>query len=362
MVAKNKFDVLLKRVYYNTKSPACFAGVRPIFKEAKRHNPKIKFKDVLEFLQRQDIYTLNKPVRRKFPRNKTIASGFDTDWQVDLADMQSLKSENDGFGWILTCIDVLSRYVWAVPLKTKKPEHVSDGFKQIISTGRMPWKIYSDKGLEFVGKPFQEYLKEKDIIHITPNNPDIKCGLVENFNRNLKTRIWKLFAHQKNYRWVDELPNIVSAINNSYHRTIKMRPCDVTRENAKELWNLLYNQVKGVKDKFKFEVGDHVRITKHKYHFEKGYLGTFTKEIFTIVKRINRYPPVYKIEDHGGEPIEGVFYETELIKVVKEDEIYKVEKVIRKRKRKGVTELFVKWDGWPDKFNSWIQESDLVSA
>ena len=111
--------------------------------------------------------------------------------------------------------------------------------------------------------------------------------------------------------------------------------------------------------KFQFNVGDKVRIAKYKGVFEKGYLPNFTEEIFTIKYKISSQPPTYRIQDCDKEEISGVFYEPELVKVVKTDDIYKIEKVLRKRKRKGQTELLVKWLGYPDKFNQWIKESDL---
>ena len=81
--------------------------------------------------------------------------------------------------------------------------------------------------------------------------------------------------------------------------------------------------------------------------------------MFTIYKRFARQVPVYKLKDDAGEILEGTFYEVELQKVIKEDDVYRVEKIFRKRKRKGVVEYFVKWKGYADKFNSWVSEKDI---
>ena len=81
--------------------------------------------------------------------------------------------------------------------------------------------------------------------------------------------------------------------------------------------------------------------------------------MFTIYKQFGRQVPVYKLKDDAGEIIDGTFYEVELQKVIKEDDVYQVERVLRKRKCKGVMEYFVKWKGYPDKFNSWVGESDI---
>ena len=81
----------------------------------------------------------------------------------------------------------------------------------------------------------------------------------------------------------------------------------------------------------------------------------WTEEIFKVFKRIDKPRPVYVLKDFKGETIEGTFYGEEIQKITKdEDGLYKFEKVIKKRKRHGITEYYVKWLGWPDKFNSWV--------
>ncbi len=349
---------VLQQVFYDSSSPACYAGLQTVYREAKKLLPSIKLSDVKSFMQEQDVYTLHKPVQRKFTRNKTFSLGIDSDWQADLCDMKSISKYNDQFCHILTVIDVLSKFARAVPLKNKKPETVVEAFKKVLKCGRKPWRLYTDKGLEFRGKPFQDFLKSKDIQYISSESPDIKAAVAERYNRTLKTRLWKHFTKKGSHRYIEILPLLVHAINNSYHRSIKRRPIDVTYKNEKQVWETLYGQDLG-STTFKFDIGDKVRIAQHKHVFKKGYLPNFTEEIFTIVERLARRPPVYKVKDWNGDPIIGIFYQWELVKVVKPDEIYKIEKVLKTRKRKGVTEHFVKWLGYPDKFNQWIKQSDL---
>ena len=92
------------------------------------------------------------------------------------------------------------------------------------------------------------------------------------------------------------------------------------------------------------KVGDNVRISKMKHTFAKGYEGNWSYEIFTIIKVINRIPPVFIIKDFDGKEIEGVFYAKELQKVTKKDDsFWQIEKVLKMRKRNGAKEYFVKW-------------------
>lgn len=352
---------LLSSIYYDLDSPASYSGINAIIREAKRRNSKVSIKDVKKFLQEQEVYTLHKPVRRKFKRNRVVAAGFDTDWQADLCDMQKLKKENDGYGYILTCVDVLSKFSWAIPVKTKRPIDVIEAFSQILNCGRKPWRLMTDKGKEFLGRDFQNFLYKQDIIHFTSQNEDIKCAIAENYNRKLKTRLWKYFSKIRNYRWIDVLPKIVSAINKSYHRSIKCRPIDVNSTNSQEIWCRLYGDLFN-KPVFQFNIGDSVRISKYKHVFEKGYLPNFTTEIFTVTQKIEREPPVYKLSDKNKEPIDGVFYGAELVKVVERDNIYRIESILERRTRKGIKEILVKWEGYDKQFNQWIKESDVVTT
>jgi len=174
----------------------------------------------------------------------------------------------------------------------------------------------TDKGKEFIGKPFQDYLNKKLIIFFTSNSPDVKASVVERYNRTLKTRLYKFFTEKRTFRYLNVLPKIVNSINDSFHRMIGCTPNEVTKKNENEIRKRLYGETPLKKLRsviFKFNVGDHVRITKEKKIFDKGYLPNFTEEIFVITERIPRYPVVYKVKDLNGENIEGIFYNSELV-------------------------------------------------
>ncbi len=106
-------------------------------------------------------------------------------------------------------------------------------------------------------------------------------------------------------------------------------------------------------------MGDQVRISKMKRKFEKGYLPNFSREIFTVSQQIPRYPPVYKLKDYDKEELDGTFYKEELQKVIKEDDVYEVEEIVKKKGKGKNEQYFVKWAGYPSKFNSWIPTSQL---
>ena len=356
----------LHRIFYDTNSAACYSGLNSVYREARKKFPKIKKNQVHDFLAKQEAYTLHYPVRRRFPRNKIVAAGLDSDWQADLMDLRPLKKYNDNFAYVLVCIDVLSKYAWAVPLKTKHPDTVASAFETILlKSDRKPWRLCTDRGFEFMGKPFKDFMKAEDINHFAANNPDIKASIAERYIRTLKTRIWKYFTQKGTYRYLDVLPKIVSAINNSYHRSIKCRPVDVTSENSREVWRQLYGDFRSRKavPKFRFGVGDNVRISREKHKLEKGYRPNFSKEIFEITEQLNRRPIAYRLKDHDGEIIEGMFYEPELVKVVPPDpNVFLVEKVVKSKKCSGKLYHLVKWIGYPPSKNSWVSDDDLVTV
>ena len=111
--------------------------------------------------------------------------------------------------------------------------------------------------------------------------------------------------------------------------------------------------------KYKFKIGDQVRISKIKRKFEKGYLPNYSKEIFTVSKKVPRNPAVYKLRDYDGEQLKGIFYDKELQKVIKHDDMYEAEKILKKREKGKNVQYLVRWSGYPDKFNSWVSASEI---
>ena len=129
-------DNLLKKLYYNLDSPSSFSSVKRLFNAAKKQNKKITRQNVKDFLSEQNTYTLHKDRRKRFERNITKAAGLDTHWQIDLADMQKIRKFNDNHGYILTCVDVLSRFFWGIPIRYKKPELVAKAFETILKVSK----------------------------------------------------------------------------------------------------------------------------------------------------------------------------------------------------------------------------------
>lgn len=295
---------------------------------------------------------LHVPARRKFPTRKVIMRGIDETWQADLIDMQSYSKLNQGHHFLLTVIDNVSKFAWVSPLKRKTGVELKAALTKIFQQGRFPKNLHVDKGSEFYNKNVKALLKSYNI-NLYSTYSDKKASICERFNRTLKTKMWKMFSMQGSHKWIDILPDLVNDYNNSVHRSIKMKPNKVTADDEERLVKLLNKSSFKVK-KPKFKVGDHVRISRLKPIFEKGYTPNWTPEIFTVTKVQKTKPITYKLMDYRKEPIEGGFYEFEMLKV-KNPDIYLIDEIL---KRKG-NKFYVKWLGFDNTHNSWIDKSDL---
>ena len=175
-----------------------------------------------------------------------------------------------------------------------------------------------------------------------------KSVIADRFIRTLKNKIFKHMTATSKNVYFDVLDEIVNKYNNTVHRTIKMKPIDVTSDYYAE-----YNEDSNKEDP-KFKVGDRVRVSKYKNIFAKRYIPNWSEEVFIVNKIKNTVRWTYVISDLNGEKIAGSFYEKELQKTSQEK--FRIEKVIN---RKG-DKLYIKWKGYENSFNSWIDKKDIV--
>ncbi|XP_036149099.1 uncharacterized protein LOC118647764 [Monomorium pharaonis] len=229
------------------------------------------------------VEELHAPARRNFLRRHVIVRGYDDLWQADVVEMRPYTRFNRGYHYILTVIDVLSKHAWAVPLKAKSGSEVAIAIAKII-------------------------------------RKDERCP------KNLL---------------LDLLPRLVSDYNVRKHRTIGMRPIDVTPAIAKKLLTTVYSHIK-IAAPARFKVGDSVRVSKFKSVFEKGYTPNWTTEIFKIIK-VQSVPILRHM--YWKIPVENLSLEDSTnmsCSVLKGDEVY------------------VKWLGFDGAHNSWIHKSNVI--
>lgn len=316
----------LHNLYYDVSSPASYGSKESLYYHAIQKHPNITKKIIEDFLEAQNTYSRHKQVKRVFKRNKIIPTGLDSHWQADLCDMKVMRKLNDKQNYILTVVDVLSKYGFAVAIPDKTPSEAWKGFQKIMKrSGRKPWNLMVDKGLEFRGV-FETSAAENDInLHVS-TSPVIKAPNVERFNRILKVRLWKYFTANNTVIYSNVLQPIVNAINQRYCRIIEMKPVDVTFKNENMVWDRLYmSKGKPKVAVFKYKIGDRVRIARKREDFHKGYLPRFSDEIYIITERLARDPPVYRIieetksknkrKNRKNQVMKRIFYHQDLVKV-----------------------------------------------
>ena len=289
---------------------------------------------------------LHKPVRKKFQKRRVWVSGIDDTWAADLADMSSLAKENDGYKYLLVVIDIFSKYGWLIPLKNKSGLNVANAFKNIFKE-RKPKKLWTDKGKEFYNKHV------KTLVDVYSTENEEKSSIAERWIRTMKERMYKYFTANNTYRYIDALDGLVKRYNNAKHSSIGMTPTEASKPSNEDAVRAKLYPPKPPPSKPKFAIGDRVRIPRKKKTFEKGYTSRWTEEVFTISKVLYTNPPTYRITDSDGKEIQGTFYEAELQKTTQN--VYRIKKVIRKRGKK----VLVKWMGYPESQNSWVNTSDL---
>ena len=289
-------------------------------------------------------------MRRKFKKRRVLVNGIHKIWAADLVDMQAFSKFNSGVKYLLAVIDVFSKDGWLIPLKDKTGKSVALALKTIFKE-RKPEKMWVDKGKEYYNKDV------KDLIELYSTENEEKSSVVERWIRTMKEKMWKYFLANSSNVYMNVISDLVREYNNTRHSSIKMTPMKASKkENKLRVWRNLYPEHLEIHDiKPKFSIGDKVRISKKKKTFEKGYTTRWTEEIFTIVEVKLTSPVTYKIADLNGEEIKGTFYEPELQKT--SQELFRIEKVIKRGKKKSL----VKWKGYSDDFNSWIDNKDIVN-
>src|SRR5579871_5581966 len=205
-----------------------------------------------------------------------------------------------------------------------------DAFKQLFaeSEPRLPRKIQTDKGNEFLNKQVQDLFRQKQIHHFCTES-NLKAAVVERLNRTLKTKVKKSFTALQNEKYIDKLDQFVNAYNNSYHRSIGMAPSQVQKKYENKIWVKLYGHGVAITNS-KFNQNDRVRVSKLKGTFEKGYTPNWSGEHFYIDGEVAHPKKVFKLRDYAGVEVKGTWYPEEIQKIGKTEHL--IEKILGRRK------------------------------
>ena len=353
-------DQILESNYYDISNPASLASVDKLYKSVK--NNGISRKYVEEWLSKQKSHVFHKQTINKFKRNRVLVSFIDEEFQIDLMDIRNVKWNHGRYHYILTAIDVLSKYAFAIPIKLKSGLEVANALRTIFQQ-RLPSKVHSDRGLEFLNAPVQKLFKEFGVFHTKTKDKLIKASVVERLNRTVRMKLEKLRDANPNFRLEDALPKIMEAYNHTKHRSIKMRPVDVTIDTQDIAFKNLYhgksysemlNAAKSAK--LKYKVGDFVRLKIDKDVFQRGYHQLWSSQAFRVSRIVTSgQVPTYVVKTSMNQDLDRRFYNRELQKVSPPDNF--IEAVVNKRNRNGITEYKVTIGD----SSAWVPETDIFN-
>ncbi|MEM6402224.1 MAG: transposase family protein [Cyanobacteria bacterium P01_D01_bin.116] len=289
-----------------TKGPSAYGSVANLSKATG-----YDIKTVKDFLHSKDSYTkyyLHK--YKTFPRLKSYARDINEIWCIDVAYVDKLASYNDGYKYLLVCVDVISRFVRVSPMKSLTAKSAQIALTNMLTDSpSYPKKLWSDRGREFQGQ-FKAFCNNIGV-EIYHTDSGTKAAFAERAIRSLKAIISKYMEEKSTWNYIDQLQTFVDIMNNRVNRSIGKPPSKVVKNDVMSILHKPSSKFK----KPKFKVGDKVRIAGIAKPFRKGYFQQFSDEVFTIVKIFSRLPPSYIIRDEK-ENLDGKFYEPELIKVI----------------------------------------------
>ena len=382
---KDTTEKYLTRIYTDPGHPASFSGPAKLKRVVDREGKvKVSRKDIDSFLEKQDSYNVNRPVRRTFRRGHIVTRGLRDQYDLDLIDMGRLSKYNENIKFLLTAVDAFSRVAMVKPLKDKKAETVLKALTLMLSGVNKPRSVRSDFDGEFKNAKVKEFFDKSNIKHFFAH-PPLKAQIVERFNQSLKQMIYRYLHNRNSYRYIDKLAQIVHSYNARPHRSLgSISPSQVTKSNEIALWNEMYinrpymgqrrlrklsSQSRPSRSKlrslatFTLKIGDFVRVSYNRRAFERSFNQRFSEEVFRVRQRILRDNiPVYLLADLQGQIIRGYFYGPEIQRVsYSADKLFKVEKVLKRRGKGRNREVLVRFLGYPPKFDQWLPHSSVES-
>ena len=355
---------------YHDSEPYSFGGINQV-----QNYFNVKKRKVANVLSKSDTYTTFKEFKkpRKVPPIRTHGPNYL--WEADLMFFThpQFTSSNDGFLYILAFIDTFTKAAGIMKLKTKDTKIVTEMMKKKFDNGDKPKYLRVDAGGEFLSHTFTKMCAKHNVKVYIAQEP-IKCAFIERFNRTFKRILVQLMEHHNSVRWVDFIKPAISIYQSRKHSSIGMSPDEAEdEENHEAIYDKLLrkyakdDRIKYIKNKKlpKFRKGDIVKIFKKKGIFTRGFNQSVTKEYFTIYhidRRLSK--DRYYLKDLTGERIIGSFYSEYLVPFTPPTNggEYRIDPNFSDFKRKrirGVPHIWVKWLGWPSKFNQWIPEADI---
>lgn len=351
--------IALMRKWYKTPNhPTSFSGITKI-----KNFHKVNEETVNKVLEGIPSYSIHREVKKPRKRNPFFVYNKRDHVQADLIEVRQLSEDNDGVNYLLTAIDMFSKFAVIIPMKNKSQKASIKALKKMFETIK-PKTLMTDSGGEFTGGNVKRFLRNENVKHYTPGS-DIKCSGVERFNKTIQRKMYHHMTSKGTNRFIDVLPQLISSYNSSSHSRLMMSPNEAERpENdlqVKDMLNQHYLSFfeKRKNKRAKFKLGETVRVSKIKTPFFRSYKNQSNEELFEIIEVKQNLPIImYKLKSlERLDVIRGAFYGSELTKI--NLKVFDIERELKRRNKNGVEQVLVKWVGYHNKFNSWIPVENL---
>lgn len=357
-------EKLLREIYYNPETGYVSAPI--LYKRAKEKNDKVTLAQVNEWLGKQRVAQLHKPAKKVKSVGAIISRHLNQRWQADLIDMSSNPAtlKRITMKWILVCVDVFSRKLWARALPTKEVSNVANAYQDIVNeVGVAPTNLDTDNGGEF-GKTFDKSVDE--VNHYRALVGDHRAlGVVDSTIRTFKELVFKYITAEKN--WAEDLQALVKNMNSRKRETLfNFSPNEVVKDQEVQALIATKNSLirekmlEQKKDEPPFKEGDMVRIPAQQGKFKRGFKKQMTDKQYPITKVNAKSIEV----DVDGKKRRFLFNEVLEGGVALTQDTYEVEKVLDEtriitRDRKKVKQFLVKFKGYDTP--EWTDEGDIIN-
>lgn len=343
---------LLKRIYYGS-TPGALRGADALYLQARKQRIRgVTLGRVREFLSTQPVYTRYRRARKNYPRNPIVANYPGETVQVDIMDM-SRQSRGNQNRYVLLSYDTFSKFLSGIPLANRQELLVKNGLQALVNGSPFPWSaIYWDKEGSFLSHRVQSWLKQQKIHNYTTKSI-VKAPGVERAIRTLRSLLQRRFEASKSLEWETLLPLMIANYNRRKHSVTKLAPKELAIDPV--LIADVPHQQRPPRKIALPPIGAFVRLNRLRGIFEKEASGTWTEEVFRVVRHNTSQPiPLVYIEDLTGMAILGGLYPEEYQHVSWSGQ-KEIDKVIKTRKRDGKIEYYVSYRGWPRHFNAWVR-------
>jgi len=323
-LTKEHLQILNKEFYENLN----FFGRDKLFNmlRNKYGDESPSRRQIADFLKNQEINQLYSPSKGKARTFKSSMTSVGKILSMDLMDLQKIHVR--GFKYLFNAIDMSSRFIYSVALKSKTDAEVLNGFKKIYNKSKTH-AVRNDDGSEFINKKFTDYLEKNGIKQILgeAGKPQSN-GMIERANASIKELIQKSLEINPKFDWVKNLDKLIDNINNSQHRITGYTPNEI--ESAfKNDDNVVLESARNKELKIKknniskevFEKGDLVRLHQPSDKTRQ----VWSNEIYEI-ERVNKPKKSYTVYEYKVEGLKDRFKEEELLKIVGDPQ-NKIEKV-----------------------------------